>query len=159
MDKQDFKQNLKKSVEGLIEFTQVMVINKLPKKVMFIIKTNCSYDGNELIDDEEIYPEDKIGESSPINPAEEQMVIDYLWRNGKVPEWINVQVDSCDEKNSYISLECCGRFTASENLLYHKNEGRPPFHSLSPSIPFKYFDANTEELIRKIDLNELKRNK
>lgn len=68
-------------------------------------------------------------------------------------------MDSCDENNSYISLECCGRYTASEDLLYHKNEGCPPFHSLSPGIPFEYFDKNTEELIRKVDLNQLKRNK
>lgn len=78
MEKEDFKQNLRKSLEGLIEFTQEMVINNLPKKYKFIIKTNCSFDENKLIDDEEIYPEDKIGESNPINPAEEQTVVDYL---------------------------------------------------------------------------------
>lgn len=157
MDKAQFKQNLEKSLEGLIEFTQEMVVNKLPLKHLFIIKTNCSFDGNQLVEDEEIFPDDKINEWSSINPANQQTVIDYLWRNGKVPEWINVQVERCDETYTYISLECCGRYTASDKLLYHKNEERPPFHSLSPSIPLRYFDEETDELIQKIDINELKK--
>lgn len=150
MKKEDFKINLKRALNGLIDFTQEMVINQLPYDYKFIIKTNCSYDGNKLEDDEEIYPDDKIDESSSINPATEATVIEYLWRNNKVPEWINVQVYSCDDSFTYILLECCGRFSAS---LYHKNG---PFRGLGPSIPYRYIDPITDKLIKKIDLNEIK---
>ncbi|MBF7092962.1 hypothetical protein IUY40_15620 [Flavobacterium sp. ALJ2] len=149
MTKEDFRISLKKALDGLIDFTQEMVTNKLPHDYKFIIKTNCSYDGNELEDDEEIYPDDKINESSSINPATELTVIDYLWRNGKVPQWINVQISSCDSNFSYITLECCGRFSA---LLNHKDG---PFRGLGPNIPYRYIDQDSGELRVKVDLNEI----
>lgn len=150
MEKEDFKINLKKALDGLIDFTQEMVTNKLPHEYKFIIKTNCSYDGNELTADEEVYPDDKIDETSSINPATESTVIDYLWRNGKVPQWINLQVSSCDSNFSYITLECCGRFSA---ILNHKDG---PFRALGPNIPYRYCNSNSEELLQKVDLNEIK---
>ncbi|MFH6995211.1 hypothetical protein [Flavobacterium sp. FlaQc-48] len=151
MKKEDFKINLAKALDGLIDFTQEMVTNKLPNQYKFMIKTNCSYDGNELENDEEVYPDDKIDETSSINPATESAVIDYLWRNGKVPKWINVQVEKCDDNFSYIKLECCGRFSTSPN---HKNG---PFRSLGPNIPYHYLDPISEKLIKKVDLNEIKK--
>jgi len=149
MEKEDFRQNLKKALDGLIDFTQEMVINKLPATYKFIIKTNCSYDKNDLERDEEIFPDDKIHEKSSINPASESTVIDYLWRNGKVPQWINVHISNCDCDFSYVTLECCGRYSA---FLNHKDG---PFRALGPSIPYRYLDPITEKLRYKIDLNEI----
>ena len=134
MTKEDFRENLKKALDGLINFTQEMVTNKLSYQYKFIIKTNRSYDGNPLENDEEVFPHDRIDAKSSINPASELTVIDYLWRNGKVPQWINVQVSHCDDDFSYISLECCGRYSA---FLNHKDG---PFRALGPSIPYRYFD-------------------
>lgn len=149
MTKEDFKISLKKALDGLIVFTQEMVVNKLPLNYKFIIKTNCSYDGNELEEDEEIYPDDMIDESNLINPATEETAINYLWRNGKVPQWINVQVSSCDSDFSYITLECCGRYSAFPN---HKDG---PFRGLGPNIPYCYVDQDSGELRVKVDLNEI----
>ncbi|MGE6355364.1 hypothetical protein ACQKCJ_15965 [Flavobacterium sp. NPDC079362] len=149
MTKEDFKINLEKALKGLLDFTQEMVTNKLPHDYKFIIKTNCSYDGNELENDEEIYPDDKINETNSINPATKSTAIDYLWRNGKVPQWINVQVSSCDANFSYITLECCGRYSA---FLNHKDG---PFRGSGPSIPYRYYDSNTEKLLHKVDLNTI----
>ena len=39
MTKEDFKISLKKALDGLIVFTQEMVVNKLPLNYKFIIKT------------------------------------------------------------------------------------------------------------------------
>lgn len=150
MKKEDFKQNLQKALDGLIDFTQEMVINKLPAHYKFIIKTNCSFDKN-LEGDQQIFPADKIDETSSINPASESTVIDYLWRNGKVPQWINVQVSSCDSDFSYVTLECCGRYSA---FLNHKDG---PFRPLGPNIPYRYLDPITEKFLHKIDLNEIKK--
>jgi hypothetical protein len=149
MTKEDFKINLEKALDGLINFTQEMVTNELPHKYKFIIKTNCSYDGNELENDEEIYPNDRIDETSSINPATESTAINYLWRNGKVPQWINVQVSSCDSVFSHITLECCGRYSAFPN---HKDG---PFRGLGPNIPYRYVDQDSGELRLKVDLNEI----
>ena len=149
MKKDDFKENLEKAINGLLDFTRQMVINNLPDTYKFIIKTNCSYDVNELEGDEEIYPDDKINETSPINPASTSTVIDYLWRNEKVPQWINVYVSSCDSNFTYITLECCGRYSS---VLNHKDG---PFRGLGPSIPYHYIDPETNKLLQKIDLNKI----
>lgn len=158
MDKEEFTKNFQSSLEKLIDFTQEMVINTLPKNLRFIILTNCFYDGNELELDEEVYPEDKTNRNSSINPTDERQVVEYLWRDGKIPEWINVQVDSCDENYTYISLECCGRYTSKKELMYHI-ERFPPFNPLSPAIPYSLFNHETDELIEKIDINKLEKKK
>jgi len=62
-------------------------------------------------------------------------VVDYLWRDGKVPEWIDASVESEDGFRSFIGLRCCGRFTASEELLYHRPGGLAPFSIKSPVLP------------------------
>jgi hypothetical protein len=62
-------------------------------------------------------------------------VVDYLWRAGKVPEWIDAAVEAQDAHCSLIGLRCCGRFTASEELLYHRPGGLAPFSIKSPVLP------------------------
>ena len=153
MDKIQFKEHFEKSLSGLVEFTQSMVSNVLPSDLKFILLTNCSYDGNPLEGDEKVYPNDKVNEDSELNPCEFEEVIRNLWRDGYVPEWINVSIYRCDESHSFAKLECCGRFTAGEHL-YHKKEGYPPFHTLSPPVPHDAFDDETEEIVRKFDINQ-----
>lgn len=155
MTKEEFKDNFLKALDGLIPFTQEFVINDLPSEVKFIIKPNSSYDGNPLVDDEEIFPNDNVNIDSQMSPCDFDNAIDYLWRNGKVPEWINVSVYRCDTNYTYVKLESCGRYSGNINNLYHVQEGRPPFHALSPSIPLNYFDQETEDLKEKVDLNKL----
>lgn len=36
---------------------------------------------------------------------------------------------------SYIRLLVCGRYSALTELLYHEQEGNPPFHVKSPVLP------------------------
>jgi len=44
-------------------------------------------------------------------------------------------VETTDADATIVRVMACGRFTANESLLYHKQEGRAPFHVLGPSIP------------------------
>ena len=60
--------------------------------------------------------------------------VTYLWRDGKVPEWIDVAVEAVDHR-SLVALRCCGRFTSSEELLYHSPSGLPPLSIKSPALP------------------------
>jgi hypothetical protein len=52
-----------------------------------------------------------------------------------VPEWIDAAVESEDGQRSLIGLRCCGRFTTSEELLYHRPGGLAPFSIKSPVLP------------------------
>jgi hypothetical protein len=65
-------------------------------------------------------------------------VIELLWRDGLVPEWINLSVYSSTTEATVIEVLCCGRYTANSELLYHEHEGYPPFHVLGPTLPVGY---------------------
>ena len=73
-------------------------------------------------------------------------VVAELWRDGAVPEWINVNVTAKAELFTLITAECCGRFTDNDAHLYYKDRGMPPFHVLSPRLPPGFTDGDRFEL-------------
>lgn len=110
-----------------------MVVNHLPTPVRYALLLNQSYDGNPLGPAERVFLKDMRTHESV--PVEAEQVIAALWRNGEVPEWIDINVESADEQWTLLNLRCCGRFTTSDDLLYHQTEGHPPFHVHSPVLP------------------------
>jgi hypothetical protein len=79
----------------------------------------------------------------PLGPWDLERAINFLWRTGKVPEWIDVSVVAADEEFSYVECRCCGRFVVTEEYLYHRAAGIPPFHVLSPPLPPDWIDTNS----------------
>lgn len=97
---------------------------------------NASYDGKPLHPDEVVFPDDAERFSrAGLKGVDATTVIDLLFRDGMVPEWINLTVTHEHGGRTFVEALCCGRFTANEALLYHAREGYPPFHVLGPSIP------------------------
>jgi hypothetical protein len=131
-----FKRNLQDSAILARDFTRTMVVNTLPDAIVYTILYGCAYDGNPLIGDEKTFPDDYT--DRPISTLSPDDVTECLWRNGFVPEWINVTVSHEDGEYTYIDLECCGRYSATANRMYHIREGRPPFHVLGPPLPPDY---------------------
>jgi hypothetical protein len=66
-------------------------------------------------------------------PLDEEKVLEHLWRDGRVPVWIDVTPYEEDGKHIYFELRCGGGF--SETIFYHKEEGYPPFHCFGPLVP------------------------
>ena len=135
MNKELFYNNFCNAIEVLIPFTQKYLVDDLPENLSYLIFLNQSYDKNELIEDEKLFPEESYSENRIKEFKNKLDVINFLWRDKKIPEWINLCIHSYEENVTYLSLICCGRFTATEDLLYHKHEGYPPFHVLGPSLP------------------------
>ena len=135
MDKEQFQRHLKKATDFVIPFSQEFLIDNLPSSYLYLLFPNQSYDGNPLVGDEVTFPQERLPTREYIGPLNDDGVIDYLWRDGKVPEWVNITVYSYDLKYTYLELLCCGRFTAMKQLLYHRHEGYPPFHALGPCLP------------------------
>ncbi len=131
-----FQRNLHDAAIEARDFTQTMVTNTLPDPISFIVIYGCSYDGNPLVGDERTFPDDY--DENPISTTSADHVTDCLWRDGFVPEWINVTVDHEDGEFTHIKLECCGRYSATPTMMYHVHEGRPPFHVLGPKLPPGY---------------------
>ena len=135
MKKDIFEQHLANATETVLPFTRELITNPLPSSCRYLILPNQSYDANPLEGDEQVFPEEKLPSGEYLGPFDAEQVVEHLWRNEKVPEWINVMVYSYNKQHTYLELLCCGRFTASESYLYHKAEGHPPFHVLSPGLP------------------------
>jgi hypothetical protein len=133
VSKGSFQRNLTAAVIHAIEFARQLVTDDLPDRIKYVLRLGSSYDSSALEEGEQTYPEDY---SKPIRYFEKsEDVVNFLWRNGKVPEWINVSVDSKTAVHTNIKLECCGRFSNRIEHIYHAHEGRAPFHVLGPPVP------------------------
>ena len=133
MDRATFDEHLERATLAVLPFTRDLITNDLPGEVRYLIRPNQSYDANPLRLDEEVFPSESTADHP--EPCDAAAAAERLYRAGKVPEWINVSVESADQRFTYLKLECCGRFTAEGELLYHRMEGWPPFHCLGPPLP------------------------
>ena len=131
-----FAKNLNDAACLARDFTRNYVNDLLPDNMKYLVCLGCSYDKNPLQEDEETFPEDYDNSERELSSQDE--LVNLLWRNGKVPEWINVQVLNADESYTYIQLICCGRFSSRKMSIYHPHEGRAPFHVLGPDLPVNY---------------------
>jgi hypothetical protein len=134
MERSQFQANLLAASRRCADLTQSMVIDDLPGQYLYLVLPNASFDGHPLILDEELFPQDSLKPDALPNPRDSDGVVDYLWRDGKVPEWIDVIVRRVAGNYTFIELLCCGRFTAGEELLYYRN-GYPPFGIKGAVIP------------------------
>lgn len=128
-----FENNLILATQLSLEFARTLVVNELPDKIKYLVILGGSYDGNSLEKGEQIFPNDYGTRRKCFLSSSE--VTELLWRDGKVPEWINIYVDSENGEYSYIKLECCGRYSSDTRHIYHAHEGKAPFHVLGPPLP------------------------
>jgi hypothetical protein len=135
MDRDAFEERLRVAAQRAVVFARQYVRQSLPDEVGFLLLPNRSYDGNPRVGDEEVFPADSLPEGQSHGPWSVTEAAGFLWRSGKVPEWIDVSVVGEDSVLSLVELRCCGRFTATEELLYHRPGGIPPFSVKSPALP------------------------
>jgi hypothetical protein len=135
VDRQTFEERLREVGHRVLLFAREHVLQQLPNEVAFRVYPNQSFDGNPQVGDELVFPGESLPDGEFLGPWSAEEVVKYLWRGGKVPEWIDAGVESEDGERSFIGLRCCGRFTASEELLYHRHGGFAPFSIKSPALP------------------------
>ncbi|GAA6151564.1 hypothetical protein [Pseudoteredinibacter isoporae] len=133
ISREAFERNFLDASRHALEFARTLVVDELPDKIKCIVFLGASYDGRPLIGDEITFPEDCKENMRTFESYEK--VIKLLWREGKVPEWINVSVISEEKGFTNIRLDCCGRYSGDPEKIYHAQEGRAPFHVLGPPIP------------------------
>jgi hypothetical protein len=135
VDRSTFETRLREAGHRVLLFARGYVLQQLSDDVAYRVYPNQSYDGNPRVGDEVVFPDDSMPEGEFLGPWSGEQVVEHLWRAGKVPEWIDARVESEDGQRTFIALECCGRFTASEELLYHRPGGLAPFSIKSPFLP------------------------
>lgn len=127
-----FRSHLQIASRHCAEVTRAMVVNVLPEQFLYLVRPNQSYDGNQLHLDEVVYPH---GTPEKERLRDEAEVVEYLWRDGKVPEWINIITKRVTPEYTIFLLECCGRFSANEDFLYFTEGDCPPFGVKGSYLP------------------------
>ena len=135
MDRNTFEERLQLAAQQALKFAREFVREKLPDEMVFLVYPNQSCDHHPRVGDEVIYPGDSLPLGQYHGPWPSEQVIGFLWRNGKVPEWIDISVQGMGDDVTEMALLCCGRFTAQEELLYYPDRETRPFAVKSPTIP------------------------
>ena len=150
LTREQFGQNLAKGTEAVRRNSVQFCWNDLPIENRYFILLNSSFDGNPLAPGEHIFPNHDWPQADTQVARTADEVVERLWRDGKIPEWIDITPYEAEQDLLYFELRCCGRFTANEAHLYHKQEGYPPFHKFGPIEPVGYRGL---ELDGKFDLH------
>ena len=138
MDQETFRQRFVAAYQQATEFGQTFVVETLPDRVLFNLQLNSSYDVNAS-PEFELFPDDSnLRTTIQTKGIGEEAVVEILYRNGMVPQWVDLQVAGKTKDATIVSIRSCGRFTDDESWLYHQGEGRPPFHVTGPTLPVDY---------------------
>ncbi len=135
MNKEAFTDLLHRISKADLEFASTLVSNPLPESFRYFIHLNQSFDDNLLRPDERVFPADSAKFGERVGPVPASVVADLLWRDGLLPEWVDISVELVDAEHTYFQLLCCGRFTADESRLYYSDHGQGPFGIKSPRLP------------------------
>jgi hypothetical protein len=152
MKRDRFEKHLSEAIRLAIDVAQRYVKQDLPSQLVFDVYPNQSCDENPLVEDEQLFPGDSRLPDDAIQMETEAQVVEFLWREEKVPEWIDINVASATKQQTCLRLLCCGRFTATAKLLYHQRGGIPPFSVKSPYLPPGY-DSEAEPETQRFDVN------
>jgi hypothetical protein len=134
-----FAARLDRAAEAAWSLAGRLVVEELPPRLVFRVRLNRSYDGNAPRPGELRFPADgAVDRAAELSSCDSATVVEELWRDGYVPQWIDVAVVDETGETTVVELICCGRFVDDDERLYHSGEGRPPFHVVSPVLPHPY---------------------
>lgn len=138
MKRELFVEHFHAAAVAAVSLARQFVLEDLSDKLIFRVQLNQSHDSN-LRPDQKVYPEDSTPQrAQELHRCHGEKVFNALWRDGTVPEWVDVAVGGQTASETVIELRCCGRFTGEESCLYHQQGGMPPFSVHSPALPPGY---------------------
>lgn len=124
------------------KFAERYLKNKLVPEFRYDVHLNSSNDDPKLTQFD-IYPEDNDRIENGLTDKE---VRDLIYRNGKVPVWIDVAVHKSDRRITTFKLLCAGRYSDDENEYYYQSRGTGPFGIKSPDLPYGYKEGQKFKL-------------
>ncbi len=134
MTKQEFIFHLNGASFIAYKFAENYVKNKLPTDFKYNVILNASNDDSNLTQFD-IYPEDNGEIKFDLSDKE---VAELLYREGKIPIWIDISVLKSSQKNTTFNLLCAGRYSDNKKEFYYNHNGSGPFGIKSPTLPVGY---------------------
>ncbi|MDQ1165956.1 hypothetical protein [Flavobacterium sp. SORGH_AS_0622] len=134
MTKREFLFHLNGASFVALKFAEKFVKNKLVTdfKYNLILTVASNIDGSNKFD---IFPEDNNIIKLDLTDNE---VVDILYRNNKIPVWIDISVLKSSRKTTTFNLLCSGKYTDDKNEYYYNYNGSGPFGVKGPNFPINY---------------------
>jgi len=150
MRPEEFSRQFEASAARARTFAQRFVHETLPEALLLRVELNSSNDSQPLCGDERVFVDD----SAPARRHHTVTVDDavsLLWRDGRVPEWINLTVVGIVDDVTIVEALCCGRYTGDDGQLYYERDGAPsPFQVLGPELPDDHVDGERFSIHRNV---------
>jgi len=136
-----FARHFSEAAKVARDFARRFLEEQLPDKMIFRVHLNSSYDANAG-SDVKVFPEDSSGDRAlATKQLEEEGVVELLWRDGFVPQWVDLMVVGLTEKETIVDVVSCGRFAEDEERLYYAQTGIAPFSPKGPFLPVNHADG------------------
>ena len=142
MTKQEFLFHLQSASIVALKFAEHYVKNKLTNNFKYNVILNASND-NPNLTQFDIYPED-VGKIKL--DLKNKEVVELLYRNGKIPVWIDINVLKSNKSITTFNLLCAGRYSNNKKEYYYNENGSRPFGIKSPKLPIDYKEGNKFKL-------------
>lgn len=127
ISKTEFNHYLKVATSAAITFAKRFVTNRMSPSVSYDARYGKSCDGEE--NGFTLYPEDGGVLERGLTQAQ---VVECLYREGRVPVWIDISVIGSNRFGTRIQLLCAGRFFNQIENLYYTKQNIHPFGIKSP---------------------------
>ena len=141
MDRALFERRFLHATTRARDFARRFVEEKLPDAMRFRVHLNSSCDLHAA-SEFRLFPEDSSASRAFATKwLDADGAIEELFRDGLVPQWIDVQVVSENGDVTVLDLLACGRFTDDEERLYYTWTDVAPFGVKGPPLPVKYVEG------------------
>lgn len=134
MTKEEFLILINRASFVSFKFAEQYLKNKLVPEFRYDVFLNISQDDTSLTQFD-IYPEDNERIETGLTDKE---VCDLIYRNSKIPVWIDIAVNKSDRKVTTFKLLCAGRYSDDKEEYYYQSGGTGPFGIKSPNLPADY---------------------
>ena len=138
MRRDRFEEHFRRAAEQARNFARGFIEEPLPDATVFRVHLNRSHDAHAT-SEFKLFPEDSSNQHAlAMKGVSGDEVISGLWRDGYVPQWIDIAVAGETGAATVIDVIACGRFIDDEQRLYYASTDVAPFGVKGPALPAGY---------------------
>jgi hypothetical protein len=138
IDRAGFAEQLREATERALTVAATMVRQRMLTSWRYLIVPEAAgYPPDYAFkSDEQVYSADLLVSGKTLGPFTLEEAVGWLWRDGKVPVWVDVSAYAADRRHTYVRLCPSDRFSGKVRLLKYQRPGDlPPFGIKSPELP------------------------
>lgn len=136
MEKSVFEGRLLKASEEAFILAKDIITEQLSTTFRYIIVQNQSNDSNSSAQAQIGFRQELIPANPSAEPLSSTKVAGHLWRDSKIPEWIDISVDYTNSDFTCMVLRCCAKYSSIESPRWTLSQkDLAPFSLRYPKFP------------------------